>query len=110
MSSILLPILTGGASGTVLTTGVGTVAVRFLKRVAKDVVGEAVSGVAKEADVKAIQADVTDLKVKLASETGGNSNGLRQSVNELHAKVEGVTTDVAYLKGLAEGQRKVVAA
>lgn len=85
-------------------------AVKFLKRVAKDVVADAVSGVAKEADVKAIQADVTELKVKLASETGGNSNGLRQAVNDLTGKVEGVMVDVAHLKGLAEGQGKVAAA
>lgn len=108
-ASIFLPILTGGASGTVLTTGIGTIVLKALKKVAKDAVSEALVGVAKEDDLKAVASDVTALKVKFASETGGNSNGLRQAVNDLTGKVEGVMVDVAHLKGLAEGQGKVAA-
>lgn len=98
MSSVLLPILTGGGSATVIATGAGAILTRILKRIAGDVVRDALSGVAKEADVKAIAADVTALTVKLASETGGNSHGLRQAVNELDAKVDGIVIDVTTLK------------
>jgi outer membrane murein-binding lipoprotein Lpp len=100
-SSVLLPILTGGGSATVITTGIGTLIVKILKRIATDVAKDVLSGVAKEEDVKAIASDVTDLKVKLASETGGNSHGLRQAVNELDAKVDGIVVDVATLKARA---------
>jgi hypothetical protein len=92
LSTVLVPILTGGGSATVITTGMGTIVARILKRIAGDVAREALAGVAKESDLKAIASDVTDLKVKFAAEVGGNSGGLRQAVNE-------IGTDLAELKG-----------
>lgn len=95
MSAILLPTITAGGSAAVITTTVGTVVTRILKRVAADVVRDAIQAVAE---------DVTDLKVQFAAEHGGNSGGLRQAVNTLDAKVDGVIVDVAHLKGVAVGQ------
>lgn len=110
ISSVIVPVLTGGASATVFTTGVGAVVVRALKRIAKEVVHDALSGVAKEDDLKAIASDVTEFKVKFAAETGGNSGGLRQAVNDLTKTVGEVQVDVAHLKGLTEGQAQGKAA
>lgn len=94
-SSVLLPLLTGGGSATVITSGVGAVVVKTLKRVATQAVHDGTED---------IRDDVNSLKVKFASETGGNSNGLRQKINELDTKIDGVVVDVAHLKGFAEGQ------
>jgi 6-phosphofructokinase len=101
MSSWIVPTLTSGGAATVITSGIGGLVVRTLKRVASEVVNDALKGLAKENDLKAVASDVTDLKVKFASETGGNSNGIRQVVNELDRKVDGVIVDVAFLKGQA---------
>lgn len=101
--STILPVLTGGGSATLILTGGGALAGKFLRRVATEVVHEAFAGVAKESDLKAVASDVTDLKVKLAAETGGNSHGLRQAVNELDGKVDGIVVDVATLKAKAAG-------
>lgn len=46
-------------------------------------------------ELKAVKNDITALHLKLTKETGGNSNGLRQKVNELGE-------DLAYLKGAFE--------
>lgn len=47
---------------------------------------------ANDAATKKVAEDIAGLKVDFARETGGNSGGFRQAINEL-------TKDVAYLKG-----------
>jgi hypothetical protein len=103
--SVILPVLTGGGSATVITTGAGALVVRTLKRIAKEVVSDALAGVAKEDDVKAIATDVNTMKLKLAAETGGNSNGLRQAVDSLAREVNDVKLDVAHVKGYMEAKQ-----
>ena len=100
-SAVLYPLLASGGSATVITSGLGAVAFRALKRVAEAAVRDGTAD---------IRNDVTDLKVKFASETGGNSNGLRQAVNELAGEVSDIRVDVAHLKGVAEGQAAKAAA
>lgn len=84
-----LDILVGGSAGTVITGGLGALGGRYLKRLLRDVA---------DAAVKDIKEDVIGLKVKLAAETGGNSNGLRQKLNS-------VAEDVAHLKGAMGAQQ-----
>lgn len=91
-------LLTGAGSGATAVALAVAALRKMLTRAAKDLLADLLVGVAKETDVKAIASDVNDLKVKFASETGGNSHGLRQVVNELDAKVDGVVVDVATLK------------
>lgn len=61
-----------------------------VKRVVDEVVTKAVKDVADE---------VTVIRLKLASETGGNSNGLRQKLNEVSREMVTIGKDVAELKG-----------
>lgn len=110
LSNVLVPLLTGGGAATVVTSGVGAFVVKALKRIAAEIVHDAVSGLAKESDVRGVATDLTDLKVKFASEVGGNSGGLRQAVNELTRTVNEVQVDVAHLKGVTEGQAQGKAA
>ena len=95
-STVVLPMLAGGGSATVITTGIGTAVVRVLKRVAADVVRDG---------TKDIRDEVAAVKVKLASETGGNSHGLRQAINEMQSDLTTVREDVAFLKGAAAGKQ-----
>lgn len=82
--------LVGGGSATVIGSGMGTLAVKYLKHVVNEVVTAAIKDVAD---------GLAELKLKFASETGGNSNGLRQKINEVDAKLDTVVETVAHLKG-----------
>lgn len=83
--------LIGGSSATVITTGIGALLTRGLKRAAADI--------AREANKELVE-DLQALTVKVAKETGGNSNGLRQAVNALADQVHAAAQDIAFIKGL----------
>ena len=53
-------------------------------------------------ELKAVKDDITALHLKLTKETGGNSNGLRQAVNQISRDIVSVGKDVAHLKGAFE--------
>lgn len=76
-------IVAGGASLTVIITGVTTLLGRFIKH--------AVAASVRE-ETAVIRTDILALQLKLAAETGGNSHGLRQKLDE-------VAEDVAQLRG-----------
>ena len=83
-------LLTGAGSGaTAVTLGVATLR-RLLTRAAKDLISDVASD---------IKSDISRLEVKIASETGGNSNGLRQKLDEVAKNVGEVAKDLAELKG-----------
>lgn len=88
--SSLVTWLGAGGGATVLTSGVGTVIVRLAKRIARDVANVLVE------DVK---ADLVELKVDFAKQVGGNSNGLRQKLDEVGKDVAAVKTNVSNLSG-----------
>lgn len=89
MNSQLLDVIFGGGGVTVGATVMG-----FLKKsilaIIKDMLATALADV---------QRDVQELKERFAKETGGNSNGLRQAVNETKADVASVKEDIAHIKG-----------
>lgn len=74
----------GGATGIFAALKGGMA--KLIKRVVHD---------ASEEATKEIKTDLAALKLKLAAETGGNSNGLRQKLNE-------VGEDLAKLTGAFE--------
>lgn len=78
-----LQVLAGGASLTVILSGVVALLGKFIKNVV-------VSGIREE--TAPIRADILALQLKLAAETGGNSHGLRQKLDE-------VSDDLAELRG-----------
>ena len=77
-----------GAGGSATALGIlGTLIITQAKHAVKRVVDEVVT----EA-VLPVKHDLTALRVKIASETGGNNHGLRQAVDE-------IGKDVAHIKG-----------
>lgn len=83
MSALVEWLVGGGGTATL-----GAVATAVVKAAGK--FGKALEDAA---------ADITYLKVKLAKETGGNSNGLRQAINEMSRDVTEVKAAVAEVRG-----------
>lgn len=77
-----------GAGGSATALGIlGTLIISQAKHAVRRVVDEVVT----EA-VQPVKHDLTALRVKIASETGGNNHGLRQAVDE-------IGKDVSHIKG-----------
>lgn len=91
-----LDTLIGGGAATAIYATVRGGVFRLVKRILRDVVTDVTKEVTSE-----IRSDVSTVKEKLASETGGNSNGLRQKVNE-------ISEDIAKLTGAFEQHVKQV--
>lgn len=81
-------IAVGVGGGATAFGVVGSLLVSQLKHTVRRVVAEEVT-----AEIKTVKDDVTALRLKIARETGGNSNGLRQ-------KLDSVAGDVAELRGV----------
>lgn len=73
MSAILVPTLTGGASATVITGGIGTAILKLLKRVAADAVREGTQDIADE--VNGLREDLTTVREDVAYLKGVTQNG-----------------------------------
>jgi hypothetical protein len=97
--SVLLNSLIGAGSGTVVVSACGAFLVRQLKHIAGEAVREG---------IKEIGNDLISLKLKIANEVGGNSNGIRQKMNEVDSKVDAIAVDVAHLKGTLGQPHSVV--
>lgn len=80
-----------GGGGLLVGGGLMGFVKKSLGRMLKELIVTAIATLKKEV-LDGLQSELTDLKVKFAAETGGNSNGLRQKLNE-------VAEDVAHLKG-----------
>lgn len=87
-----IDIAIGAGGGSATMSLIGGVLVTQMKHGVKRVVDEVVTLAIKE-----VKEDVSELKLKFAKETGGNSNGLRQKVDE-------VAKDVAKIQGFIAGQ------
>lgn len=83
-------IATAGGSATIVLTALGGLGLRSLKAAVRHEVA---------AHLEPMKEDLNELKLKFAAETGGNSNGLRQKVNEMDQKLDSNSEAVAYLKG-----------
>ena len=104
MSSVLPVVVASGSATTVLAAFAGAIArtfIKSLKQHAEQVVKLEINQLALtvkdhlarvEASAATAAAKSSSLEVALAKEFGGNSNGIRQAINEL-------TKDVAALKG-----------
>lgn len=90
-----IQLLLGGSGAALGSGGLLGVALKQLKRSVSDAVAQG---------VKPVADDLTSLKLKLAAETGGNSNGLRQKVNEVDSKVDALTADFAEVKGFIKAK------
>lgn len=90
MSSIIIDCLAGGASGVVVISAAATVIVKWLRSVIRTEMGPVSAGLKSE--IEGVRDDITALHLRVVRETGGNSNGLRQKLNE-------VGEQVASLKG-----------
>lgn len=90
-----IQLLLGGSGAALGSGGLLGVALKQLKRSVSDAVAQG---------VKPVADDLTALKLKLAAETGGNSNGLRQKVNEVDSKVDALAADFAEVKGFIKAK------
>jgi hypothetical protein len=88
--SSILEIASVAGSATLTLSVLGGLALRSLKHAVRREVALAIEPVSK---------DVNDLKLKFAAETGGNSNGLRQKINEMDGKLDLTNQNVASVKG-----------
>lgn len=104
MSGVLIPVLQSGGSVAAVLTVFGTVSHRYLKRFIKDE-ASALVGTALEVAVNDLKSQMNDrfdqsdkhkqeiaakqdeMSLSLATQFGGNGNGLRQAVNDLTASV-----------------------
>lgn len=88
----------GGAAGA---GTVGVVVRHFIKSLIQDVVNAAIDAFKKDVDkaLGDVNGNVQGLAVKLAAETGGNSNGLREKLDTVGSEVSTVATGVAELRG-----------
>lgn len=96
-----------GGGATAIMFGGGFL-VSQLKHVIRRVVATEVLSEIKEikkevtSEIKTVKDDLAAVHLRLVKETGGNSNGLRQKVNEIGQDLNQVGKDVAHLKGAFE--------
>lgn len=97
-------LFVGLGGGTATLGGIGVVARHFLKNMIQDIVSAAVDAFKTDVSkaLTEVNQNVQSVAMKLASETGGNSNGIRQKLNEVSGEVGDVRQDVAELKGAYE--------
>jgi hypothetical protein len=95
--SIWVDATTSAGSAILGAGGIGAVVSKVIKGVAKEAVNAGTQDIRD--DIKEVKNDVSALSVKFAAETGGNSGGLRQAINEQAAHMASIGEDVAELKG-----------
>lgn len=75
-----------GAGGSATALGIlGTLVITQAKHAVKRVVDEVVNNAVKD-----VADEVTAIRLKLTAETGGNSHGLRQKLNETSEDVAAI--------------------
>lgn len=84
--------LGGIAAGTGLGGSIWAFAWKILRRQIHSICTEVITTVVQD-----IKSDVEEVKLKLAKETGGNSNGLRQKLDEVGKDVATMTGVVSTL-------------
>ena len=95
MSWVDIAVGAGGSATAVAL--VGSIATAQLRHAIRRVVSEEVTE-----ELRTVKDEVTALHLKLTKETGGNSNGMRQKLNEVGRDLVSVGKDVAHLKGAFE--------
>lgn len=90
--------LVGGGSVATVFGVAAPFAGRYAKRAMHEIVNLALADVRQQ---------VADLSLKWAKETGGNSGGFRQAINESRVEINAVQRDLAYLKGALDAQGRL---
>lgn len=90
--------LIGGGSVATMVAAATPLLGHYAKRAIHEIVNLALADLRKE---------VSDLTIKFAKETGGNSGGFRQAINEAKVEIGSVQRDLAYLKGALDAQGRL---